>query len=67
MASASSDIKSSVKWITEKQSIITINTLGLSQRQRRTMEQRIQVDSLRTVLSIREGLYISQPLFVYVY
>jgi hypothetical protein len=28
MASASSDIKSSVKWITEKQPIIAINTLG---------------------------------------
>jgi hypothetical protein len=52
MASVSSDIKSSVMWITVKQSMIAINTLGLSQRQRCTMEQRIQVDSLGTVLSI---------------
>jgi hypothetical protein len=61
MASASSDIKSLVRWITVRQSIIAINTLGLSQRQRCTMKWRIQVDSLGTVLSIREGLYTSQP------
>jgi len=60
MANVSSDIKSLVRWITAKQSVIAINTLGLSQRQRHTIEWRIQVDSLGTVLSIREGLYTSQ-------
>ena len=66
-ASASFNIKSLVDWATIKAVCIAVNILGLGQRQRCTMKWRIQVDSLGTVLSTQEGLYTSQPLFVYVY
>ena len=67
MASASSDIKSLVRWITAKQSIIAINTLGFKPEAKAYYEVEDTSGQSGDCPVYSRGLIYILALFVYVY